>query len=149
VLLVSSRGQAIRFSEDEVRPQVSPSARGVIGVKLGKADVVVGAALASSQDQGELVSVSAKGYLKRTPLQSYPPQKRSGRGVRTANLNRRTGNLAAATVLRPGHKLSILSQEGRRAYFGYEDVPRMGRGTQGRRLANFGRKDAPGRAVVF
>jgi DNA gyrase subunit A len=149
VLLVSSRGQVIRFSEDEVRPQVSPSARGVIGIKLGKADAVVGVALVDSQDQGELVIVSAQGYLKRTRLQDYPPQRRSGRGVRTASLNRRTGNLVTAAVLRPGQKLSILSQEGRRAYFGYEDVPRMGRSTQGRKLANFGRQDAPERAVVF
>jgi DNA gyrase subunit A len=149
VLLVSSRGQAIRFGEDGMRPQVSPSARGVIGVRLGKADAVVGAALVNPQDQGELVIVSAKGYLKRTPLQDYPLQNRSGRGVRTANLNRRTGNLVACAVLRPGQKLSILSQGGRRAFLGYRDVPRMGRGTQGRRLTNFGRQDAPERAVVF
>jgi len=149
VLLVSSRGQAIRFGEDEVRAQVSPSARGVIGVRVEKADTVVGTALVNPQDQGELVVVTARGYLKRTPLQDYPLQRRSGKGVRTANLSKRTGNLVAAAVLRPGHKLSILSRQGRRAYFTFEDVPQMGRSTQGRRVVNFGRGDAPERAVVF
>jgi len=149
VLLVSSQGQAIRFGENEVRPQVSPSARGVVGIRLGKDDTVVGAALVDPQDQGELAIVSAQGYLKRTPLQDYPLQRRSGKGVRTANLSKRTGNLVAAAVLRPEQKLSILSQRGRRAYFAFEDVPQMRRSTQGRKLANFGRRDAPERAVVL
>ena len=149
VLLVSSQGQAIRFAENEVRPQVSPSARGVAGIRLGKDDTVVGAALVDPQDQGELAIVSAKGYLKRTPLQDYPLQKRGGKGVHTANLSKRTGNLVAAAVLRAGQKLSILSQQGWRAYFTFEDVPQMGRNTQGRKLAKFGRQDAPERAVVL
>jgi len=149
VLLVSRQGQAIRFAEDEVRPQVSPSARGVVGIRLGKDDTVVGAALVDPEDQGELAIVSAKGFLKRTPLQDYPLQRRSGKGVRTANLSKRTGNLVAAAVLRPEQKLSILSQRGRRAYFAFEDVPQMRRSTQGRKLANFGRRDAPERAVVL
>ena len=149
VLLVSSQGQAIRFAEQEIRPQVSPSARGVAGIKLGQDESVVGASIVAPQDQGELVVVSAKGYVKRTPLGDYPTQRRNGKGVRTANLGKRTGKLVAAAVLRPEQKLSILSQQGRRAYFAFEDVPRMRRSTQGRRLANFGRQDAPARAVVF
>jgi DNA gyrase subunit A len=149
VLLVSSRGQAIRFDENEIRPQVSPIARGVIGVRLGKADAIVGTALVHPQDQGELASVSAKGYLKRTSLEDYPIQKRGGRGVRTANLGVRTGHLAAATVLQRHQKLSVLSRAGRRAFFTYEDVPQMGRGTQGRRLTDFGQQDDPKWAVAF
>jgi len=149
VLLVSSQGQAIRFAEEEVRPQMSPTARGVIGIRLGKNDAVVGAALVDPQGQGELATISAKGYLKRTPLQDYVLQRRSGKGVRTADLSKRTGNLVAAAVLRPGQKLSILSQRSRRAYFRFEDLPQMGRSTQGRKLANFGRQDAPGWAVVL
>ncbi|MEA3344797.1 MAG: DNA gyrase subunit A [Chloroflexota bacterium] len=150
VLLVSSQGQSICFSEDEeVRPQVSPSAQGVIGIKLGEGDSVVGAALVDPQDQGELVVVSAKGYLKRTPLQDYPRQGRNGKGVRTANLSERTGELVATAVLRTGQKLSVLSQQGLRAYLAFEDIPQMERNTQGRRLANFGRQDAPARAVVI
>jgi len=149
VLLVSSQGQAIRFAEEEVRPQVSPSARGVVGIRLGKGDGVVGAAVVNPQDQGELAVVSAKGYLKRTPLSDYPSQGRGGRGVRTANLNQRTGHLVAAVVLQPGQKLTILSQQGRRAHFALEDVPQMGRSTQGHRLANFGHQDTPARVVVL
>ena len=149
VVLVSSQGQAIRFAEEGVRPQMSPTARGVIGIRLGKKDAVVGAALVDPQGQGELATVSATGYLKRTPLQDYALQRRSGKGVRTASLSKRTGNLVAAVVLRPGQKLSILSQRSRRAYFRFEDLPHMARSTQGRRLANFGRQDAPARAVVL
>jgi DNA gyrase subunit A len=149
VLLTSSGGQAIRFTEDELRPQVSSSARGVMGIRLGKADVMVGASVVKPQDQGALVVVTATGYLKRTPLQRYPLQRRGGKGVRTANLSKNTGNLVAAAVIQPGKRLSILSQQGRRAYFTFEGVPAMGRGTQGRKLADFGPEDAPERAVTL
>ena len=149
VMLVSSRGRSIRFAADEVRAQVSASARGVVGIRLEKEDAMVGAALVGPQDQGELAIVTARGYLKRTPLRHYPLQGRGGKGVMTANLSKRTGNLAAAAVLRPEQKLSILSRQGRRAYFTLKEVPRMGRSTQGRRLANFGRQDGPEQAVVF
>jgi len=149
ILLVSSQGRAIRFPEEEVRPQVSPSARGVLGIRLGKGDSVVGAALVNARSRGEVVIVSVRGYLKRTPLQAYPLQGRGGKGVYTANLSRRTGPLVAAAVMEPGQKLSVLSRRGRRALFAFQDVPRMGRSTQGRRLADFGRRDAPERAAVF
>jgi len=149
LLVVSSQGQTIRFAEQEVRPQTSPTARGVIGIRLEKNDTVVAAALIDPQGQGELATISATGYVKRTSLLDYAPQRRGGKGIRAASLSEHTGNLVGAAVLQPGQKLSILSQQGRRAYFPFEDLPQMGRSTQGRKLANFGRRDAPAKAVVF
>ena len=78
VLLVTARGQAIRFIEEDVRP-MGFNAGGVAGIKLGAEDVVVGADVV--RPDGEVAVITEQGVGKRSGLSEYPRQGRAGQGV--------------------------------------------------------------------
>jgi DNA gyrase subunit A len=78
VLLVSGRGMAIRFSEEEVRP-MGLVAGGVAGMKLAEGDVIAGAEVLTSQ--GEVMLITQAGAAKRVELAEFPTQGRNGQGV--------------------------------------------------------------------
>jgi len=81
IVLVSSRGQAIRFSGTQVRP-MGRSASGVRGIRLKENDVVVAAVAISENDQRHLLTVTEGGYGKRTPIEAYPRKGRGTMGVK-------------------------------------------------------------------
>jgi DNA gyrase subunit A len=95
VLLVTQHGKAIRFSEQEVRP-MGLSAAGVLAIKLGDGDAVVGAGVV--RDGTFVVTFTEQGYGKRTAVESFPAQKRYGSGVQAAKLSTRMGQVAAAAL---------------------------------------------------
>ena len=90
VVLVSSRGQAIRFAGNQVRP-MGRSAAGVRGMKLRPDDVVVAAAATSQDDQRHLLTVTEGGYGKRTPIEAYPRKGRGTMGVKGIKLTAARG----------------------------------------------------------
>ena len=90
VVLVSSRGQAIRFAGNQVRP-MGRSAAGVRGMKLRPDDVVVAAAATSQDDQRHLLTVTEGGYGKRTPIEAYPRKGRGTMGVKGIKLTEARG----------------------------------------------------------
>jgi len=131
ILLVASNGQAIRFAQDDVRP-MGLAASGVMGIKLGDEDVLVGAALA--RRGGELLVLSRAGWGKRTGLREYPRQGRYGTGVRTAKITARSGPLAAACVVCEGDDVLVSTRLGSTMLLPIKDVARGGRQAQGRVL---------------
>jgi DNA gyrase subunit A len=78
VMLVTARGQAIRFIEEDVRP-MGFNAGGVAGIKLVNEDVVVAADVVA--DDQEAAIITEQGAGKRSPLTEYPSQGRAGQGV--------------------------------------------------------------------
>lgn len=151
ILLITRLGQAIRFAEEEVRSQLSRSAHGVTGIKLEERDLVVGASLVppAPSVKGDLLTVSERGFLKRTLLTEYPIQSRYGKGVSTAYLTESTGKLAACALVENGDNISVISDGGRRAFISVLDVSRQGRRTQGELLADFGSDEKVAIAVVL
>ena len=109
ILLVTSEGQAIRFSEDQVRSMGRP-ARGVIGIKLDSDDFVVGLTVAN--DDADLLVVTEQGFGKRTALSEYRQTNRGGKGVLTLNRTKRTGPIVGVQVVREGNEIMIISFEG-------------------------------------
>ncbi|KKT80742.1 MAG: gyrase subunit A protein [Candidatus Yanofskybacteria bacterium GW2011_GWA2_44_9] len=99
VILVTSGGNAIRFKEKDVRP-MGRSASGVIGVRLEKSESVVGADIVpSGVEKGlHILAVMENGYGKKTDLKFYKVQNRGGRGIMTAKITAKTGNLVSAHV---------------------------------------------------
>ncbi|HSR32347.1 MAG TPA: DNA gyrase subunit A, partial [Anaerolineae bacterium] len=95
ILLITRHGRAIRFSEEDVRP-MGLSAAGVLAVKLGTDDAVVGMGVV--EDDAFVVTFTEKGFAKRTPVKTFPSQKRYGGGVQAAKLTSQTGRLAAAVL---------------------------------------------------
>lgn len=90
IVLVSSRGQAIRFSGTQVRP-MGRSAGGVRGIRLKENDVVVAAVAISENDQRHLLTVTEGGYGKRTPIEAYPRKGRGTMGVKGIKLTEARG----------------------------------------------------------
>ena len=90
IVLVSSKGQAIRFSGAQVRP-MGRSAGGVRGMRLKENDVVVAAVAISENDQRHLLTVTEGGYGKRTPIEAYPRKGRGTMGVKGIKLTEARG----------------------------------------------------------
>jgi DNA gyrase subunit A len=131
ILLIISNGQAIRFSEEDVRPMGLP-AGGVMGVKMGNEDRVVGMGVCHTR--GDVIVVSEMGIGKRSSLTEYPTQGRYGTGVVTANLSDRTGRLAAGAVANASDRVLMVSEKGNGKSVYVRSLPKAGRATQGKEL---------------
>jgi DNA gyrase subunit A len=128
ILLVSRKGQAIRFPEKAVRPMGRVTS-GVSGMRMRKGDEVIAASLA--KDEADLLVVTVNGYGKRTPIHQYPSKGRGGLGVKTVQLTEARGQLAGALVVRDGYQVMLISTGGTVIRMPVEEVKRLGRSTQG------------------
>jgi DNA gyrase subunit A len=128
ILLVSRKGQAIRFPEKAVR-SMGRATSGVSGMRMRKGDEVIAASLA--KDDADLLVVTVNGYGKRTPIHQYPSKGRGGLGVKTVQLTEARGQLAGALVVRDGYQVMLMSTGGTVIRMPVEEVKRLGRSTQG------------------
>ncbi|HYY33624.1 MAG TPA: DNA gyrase subunit A [Gaiellaceae bacterium] len=128
VLMVSYKGQAMRFSEKDARP-MGRATSGVVGMRLRKDDEVIAVSLA--KDDSDLLVVTENGFGKRTPISQYPVKGRGGLGVKTVQLTEARGQLAGALVVRDGYQVMLMSTGGTVIRIPVEEVKRLGRATQG------------------
>jgi DNA gyrase subunit A len=128
ILLISRRGQAIRFHEKLTRPMGRP-ASGVQGMRLRTGDEVI--AIEIARDDMDLLVVTENGYGKRTRIADYPAKGRGGLGVKTVQLTEERGKLVGARAVRDGYQVMLISTEGTVIRIPVEDIRRMGRATQG------------------
>jgi DNA gyrase subunit A len=128
VLMVSRAGQAIRFSEKDVRP-MGRDASGVQGMRLRGDDEVISINIA--HNDADLLVVTENGYGKRTRIDEYPRKGRGGMGVKTVHLTEAKGKLAGARVVREGYQVMLISNGGTVIRMPVEEVKRLGRSTQG------------------
>jgi DNA gyrase subunit A len=128
ILLVSRRGQAARFHEQQVRP-MGRATEGVIGIRLRAGDEVIAAGIARNEE--DLLVVTENGYGKRTRIDQYPVKGRGAMGVKTVQLTEARGQLAGAMVVRDGYQVMLMSTGGTVIRIPVEDVKRLGRATQG------------------
>lgn len=133
VVISTQQGQAIRFHESEVRA-MGRVARGVRGIRLRSGDEVVGMGIVE-QDTNIFV-ISENGYGKRTKVAQFTPHKRGGVGIRSAVVNNKTGKLVGFASLRDGddQEIIIISRLGQTIRLGMQDIPEIGRATQGVRI---------------
>jgi DNA gyrase subunit A len=128
VLMVSRNGQAIRFSEQDVRA-MGRDASGVQGMRLRAGDEVISVAIAAPDS--DLLVVTENGYGKRTRVSEYPKKGRGGLGVKTVQLTEARGYLVGARVVRDGYQVMLISNGGTVIKMPVSDVKRLGRATQG------------------
>ncbi len=128
ILMVSCKGQAIRFHEKEARP-MGRATGGVRGMNLRKGDAVI--EIARAENDSDLLVVTENGYGKRTRVDEYPVKGRGGLGVKTVQLTEAKGQLAGARVVRDGYQVMLISTGGTVIRMPVEDVKRLGRSTQG------------------
>jgi DNA gyrase subunit A len=128
VLMVSRKGQAIRFNEQDARA-MGRDASGVQGMRLRSGDEVIAVEIA--KDDADLLVVTENGYGKRTPIREYPRKGRGGLGVKTVHLTESKGNLAGSRVVRDGYQVMLISNAGTVIRMPVDGIRRMGRSTQG------------------
>ena len=109
VILVTTKGQAIRFEEELVRP-MGLNAGGVRGISLEDKDAVVGLDIVTPRS--DLLVFSENGYAKRTSLAQYPVQGRAGKGVVTSKIGSTSGPLVGAAVVQAETQLAVTTNKG-------------------------------------
>jgi DNA gyrase subunit A len=137
IIMVSKSGHAARFSEKQARPMGRATA-GVKGMNVAdKGNRVLSLDVVDHSDtKGDLLVVTENGYGKRTALIEYPVKGRGAKGMLTAKLTAKKGGLAGARVVREGHELLFISQNGMVQRTAVDGISRMGRATQGVRVMN-------------
>src|SRR5882757_2417065 len=130
IMLVSSGGKAIRFHEDEVR-YMGREAAGVRGIRMGAGQDLIALIVVG---EGHVLSASAAGYGKRTPLEEFPSHGRGGQGVIALQTSDRNGVTVAALQVMPGQEIMLISSTGTLVRTTVDEISVQGRNTQGVRL---------------
>ena len=136
ILMATHNGQAICFSETDVRP-MGREAVGVRGIRLKDGDWVVGAEIA--QPDAGVLSITENGYGKRTPAADYirggeEPQHRGGSGMKNYNITDKTGPVAAVKVVYDTDDVLVVSDDGVIIRMEAAGISELGRATQGVRI---------------
>jgi DNA gyrase subunit A len=131
VVLATHNGLAIRFAESEVRP-MGRTAAGVKGIELRKGDHVVGMAVV--EEDGTLLTVTEKGYGKRTALDQYRRQSRGGKGIINIKTTPRNGPVVGVRFVGEEDEVMVVTGQGMILRLKVEGIGVHGRATQGVRL---------------
>jgi DNA gyrase subunit A len=133
VLLNTSRGMAIRFSEDQVRP-MGRTARGVRGISLRDQDVVVDMEVVDPESRASVVTVCEHGFGKRTEAAEYHVQNRGGIGLIAIKATERNGRVVGSRVVAEEDELMLITNVGKVIRMPISGISQIGRNTQGVRL---------------
>lgn len=131
VLMGTCEGQTIRFREDAVRP-MGRSAAGVRGISLSQNDAVVGMSIVSPK--ATILTVSERGYGKRTATNEYRIQGRGGSGVITMKTTEKTGAVIGTLQVDESDDVMLITNMGKIIRLHVKSISVMGRNTQGVRL---------------
>ena len=130
IIIAGSNGKAIRFNENDVRP-MGRNAAGVIGFNTD-GGVVVG--MATSDMGSYILSVTEKGYGKKTPLEDYRLTKRGGKGVGTISVTEKNGPLVSVRAVDGNEDALMMTDDGTIIRISLNNVAEYGRTTMGVRL---------------
>ena len=128
IIISTHNGQSILIPETDVRV-MGRTAVGVRGIRLRGNDYVVGA---GSSAEGEcLLSITEKGFGKRTALEDYRYQSRGGSGVISHKITDKTGPVAAVKVVRPEEDILLVTDDGTMIRVRVDRISEIGRNSQG------------------
>jgi len=135
VILATNKGQSIRFKESDAR-EMGRNASGVTGIRLGKGDYIIESNIIKKEDEdASLFVMGENGYGKKTPLKEYKIQKRGGSGIKTIKVTDKTGKLVTSKVLTERElEIVAISKQGQVIRVGTDEIPSLGRQTQGVRI---------------
>lgn len=131
IILATNRGKAIKFNENDVR-SMGRVTRGVRGIRLDEDDYLIG--MAVERENATLLSVTEKGYGKRSQLGDYRLQTRGGKGIMNYNITERTGNIAAISVVDDNNDILLLTSGAAVLRTAVSEIPVLSRTTQGVRI---------------
>ncbi|HVA60849.1 MAG TPA: DNA gyrase subunit A [Mycobacteriales bacterium] len=135
LLLISRQAQAIRFhATDEALRPMGRATSGVIGMRFGGADELL--AMEVVRADADVLVATDGGYAKRTKVEGYPLQGRGGKGVLTAKIVSKRGQLVGALIVRPEEEIYAITSNGGVIRTPVREVRRAQRQTMGVRLIN-------------
>lgn len=142
-IIATRKGQSIRFKDSDIR-EMGRAAGGVRAIKLAKDDLVIGAdVIKADNPQADLLVMGDNGYGKKTKVKEYKIQKRGGSGIKTFKVTTKTGKLMAAKVLTESEEeIVAISKHGQIIRTSLEEIPTLGRQTQGVRIMKLKGDDA-------
>lgn len=137
ILIGTAHASLIRFSEKALRP-LGRTAAGVKGITLREGDEVVGLDVAHANSEDEVLVVTENGYGKRTPVADYRLSNRGGKGIKTATITERNGNIVCITTVTGEEDLMVVTNAGVIIRLDVHDISQNGRSAQGVRLMRLG-----------
>jgi DNA gyrase subunit A len=143
LILVSQQGQAIRFSEKELRA-MGRTTSGVKGLKLTEKDKLISLITVSPEViklNPQTLVISENGFGKRTKLSEYRKQRRGGHGIKTAKISQKTGVLVKTLLVNNQSTLIAISQKAQIIKANLESIPLLKRTTQGVRIMKLEEND--------
>jgi DNA gyrase subunit A len=138
ILLFATSGKAIRFRESDVRP-MGRTAAGVRGIRLDSGHRVIALIIVG---EGDILTATAHGFGKRTPISEYPVKGRGGKGVISIQTTERNGNVVGALQVCEGDEVVLISGAGTLVRTPIVDISVVGRNTQGVTLIRLDDKDS-------
>lgn len=137
IILATKKGQSIMFKESDVRA-MGRTAGGVKAMKLSSGDEIIGADIIKPKEKDKeqfLLTMSKKGFGKKTDVKNYRLQKRGGSGIKTSKVTDKTGHLMIARVINSEFdEIIAISQKGQVIRTALSGIPSLGRQTQGVRI---------------
>jgi len=130
IMLFTDAGKALRFAETDVR-DTSRSACGVRGIRLEEDQKVIALIVVG---EGAVLTVTEKGYGKRTPVADYPLRGRGGQGVISIQTSERNGCVTSAVQVEGDHEIMLITDGGTLVRTPVEGISLVGRNTQGVKL---------------
>ena len=132
ILIATRNGMAVCFNEEEELRALGRQAMGVRGIRLREGDYVVGAG--SSGEGSAVLTVTEKGYGKRTDLGEYSVHGRGGIGLKNYNCTDKTGLVAAVKIVNGDEDLLVISDDATIIRMAVDHISLLSRATQGVRL---------------
>ena len=140
VMIATRQGMIIRFAEEQVRP-MGRGAAGVKGIEL-EDDAVIAADVV--QEGAQILTVTERGFGKRTPLEEYRLQGRKGKGIIDIKTGGRNGTVVGMLQVRSGDDLLVVTTKGKMIRMHADDVSSQGRNTMGVRIIDIDADDRVG-----
>ncbi len=138
IVLASEGGKGLRLKETDVR-EMGRTARGVKGIFLRGKDSVIG--MEAARKEATLLTVTKKGYGKRSALSEYRTQSRGGKGIINIKVSVRNGPVIGIKTVKDGDEIMIITQQGMMVRTPVKDIRTIGRSTQGVKLISLKDKD--------
>ncbi len=140
LVIATEAGMTIRFDETEAR-QMGRTARGVHGIKLTGDDAVAGLVATHDADERSLLTVTERGYGKRTRLAEYRPQSRYGQGLIDIKTDERNGPVTGVKAVADADHIVVMSETGQIMRCPVADISEVGRNTKGVRVMDLAADD--------
>jgi len=147
VMLCSKKGSAVKCKESDIRP-TGRSSKGVLGMNLRDDDEVI-SMLVLTGSSDKILTITEKGYGKKTKVEEYRLTSRGGKGVINIQTTQRNGNVVSVKSVKDDYDLICMSKKGIAIRVSCSGISTIGRNTQGVRIMKLGQDDEVSSVTVI